>query len=793
MKTNGTHLLNAGVALFLALLVLTGAGCPILGPTDTQQELDSLIVAKSAVAGIAVDVSQVRYNRRTGEFSALLTLTNGLSDSFSPPLSAVIQNITTPTVSVLNADDMTLDGDPFFDVSHLVSDGSFDPGESLAFQVVFDNAARERFEFDVVLVDHLGTGTVSALFSIVPIAGDSPLIVEFMDESTAEGAGKRTDIATITEWLWDFGDGTTSDQRHPYHVYTVPGTYTVSLTVRDTLNEYQDTFVAADFVTVTPGTDSDGDDLSDSLEAAIGTDPNLWDTDGDTFSDGKEYFSDILDPLVPDAIPAPGVTVLNNLPDIQIESYDPDTGTLVFIYTGSTKAAPTFNAGEVLVFAARRDTNAKGFWNDLGGFATDISGKIVSVLTDPVAAGLRFTISMVPPELIEIFRGIDITWTEEVVLRPSGMPMENEPLLTLKGNNLEFGLDYMDFAITGTVVVSLHIDNGTLVFLAGEVDGDMTIWLDVYATANMNLQKDFEADLGTVLIPLGPIPATAELNLTAALHLSFDGTAHVTTGFNQQAGVRFGFEYLHSTGSLDPISEFTAGGYSHEPEFTLNAKAEAKVTVIPKLGISLYSIVGAYVGVRPYLSAHVESDMAEWDTCLLSAGVDVGIDAFASLEANLFIFNFSAESSFPEPPLSKPLWSGCVIPVGGTEDLDGDGIPDSWEITNGVDDPNGDPDGDGLTNLEEYQHGTDPNVADTDGDGASDGDEVAAGTDPNDGSSVVVPGFLLAVGESSGQISVLDLNSGAILSTANLPGKSVARLEGVCKGPMPLGGATFCS
>ncbi len=47
-------------------------------------------------------------------------------------------------------------------------------------------------------------------------------------------------------------------------------------------------------------------------------------------------------------------------------------------------------------------------------------------------------------------------------------------------------------------------------------------------------------------------------------------------------------------------------------------------------------------------------------------------------------------------------------------DSDGDGIPDDWEITNGLDpnDPNDallDPDGDGLNNLQEYQQGSDPN------------------------------------------------------------------------------------
>jgi PKD repeat protein len=35
----------------------------------------------------------------------------------------------------------------------------------------------------------------------------------------------------IDSWLWDFGDGTTSALQHPSHTYSLPGNYTVRLTV----------------------------------------------------------------------------------------------------------------------------------------------------------------------------------------------------------------------------------------------------------------------------------------------------------------------------------------------------------------------------------------------------------------------------------------------------------------------------------------------------------------------------------------------------------------------------------
>jgi hypothetical protein len=76
----------------------------------------------------------------------------------------------------------------------------------------------------------------------------------------------------------------------------------------------------------------------------------------------------------------------------------------------------------------------------------------------------------------------------------------------------------------------------------------------------------------------------------------------------------------------------------------------------------------------------------------------------------------------------------------GSFDGDGDGMPDQWEMDNGLDpdadDADLDRDGDGMPNFYEYENDLNPQVndaeADADGDGYSNFDEFEAGTDPQD-------------------------------------------------------------
>lgn len=58
-------------------------------------------------------------------------------------------------------------------------------------------------------------------FEAIPLDGIAPFSVSFTDKS----------LFSPVNWEWDFGDGHTSTQQNPTHVFALPGKYTIFLTV----------------------------------------------------------------------------------------------------------------------------------------------------------------------------------------------------------------------------------------------------------------------------------------------------------------------------------------------------------------------------------------------------------------------------------------------------------------------------------------------------------------------------------------------------------------------------------
>ena len=124
-----------------------------------------------------------------------------------------------------------------------------------------------------------------AAFTAMPTEGSAPLSVSFDASDSYDPDG------LVTSYRWSFGDGTSGSGMYPTHTYTLPGTYTVQLTVED---RRQATGTAAGEIVARAGTnyaiiigiaayarisqldytDDDAESVAQRLASLPGWDPN---------------------------------------------------------------------------------------------------------------------------------------------------------------------------------------------------------------------------------------------------------------------------------------------------------------------------------------------------------------------------------------------------------------------------------------------------------------------------------------------------------------------------------------
>jgi PKD repeat protein len=100
-------------------------------------------------------------------------------------------------------------------------------------------------------IDVIAPQPLEAVFSTDPSRGAAPLNVQFTDESPG----------TPTTWTWDFGDGATSTEQNPTHVFASIGSFDVALSVANDNAESDattvfDAVVVTDEVTLSPVADA---------------------------------------------------------------------------------------------------------------------------------------------------------------------------------------------------------------------------------------------------------------------------------------------------------------------------------------------------------------------------------------------------------------------------------------------------------------------------------------------------------------------------------------------------------
>ena len=185
-----------------------------------------------------------------GQFTVTLTVTDdsGVANAIAEDRLQIVVNappeptFTIPDRPVSVSEAAVLDGRASVDGDGQILSWIWDFGDGASGEGPVANYAWTRAgEFPVTLTVIDDSGTASALQSITrvvrvdaaPIADAGPDQFVSSSEVAFDGAGSTDSDGSVSEWLWEFGDGATGQGPTPRHAYARPGTYEVTLRVRD--------------------------------------------------------------------------------------------------------------------------------------------------------------------------------------------------------------------------------------------------------------------------------------------------------------------------------------------------------------------------------------------------------------------------------------------------------------------------------------------------------------------------------------------------------------------------------
>ncbi len=117
--------------------------------------------------------------------------------------------------------------------------------------------ARGQYEVVLIAIDATGSTEVRKFVDI----NFRPPQVLFITEPRTQSVGKEVKFqdrtiggyGTVIEWLWTFGDGSSSGEQNPTHVYMKEGSYTVSLEVTSAPDGQKGKLVKKDYVKIVEG------------------------------------------------------------------------------------------------------------------------------------------------------------------------------------------------------------------------------------------------------------------------------------------------------------------------------------------------------------------------------------------------------------------------------------------------------------------------------------------------------------------------------------------------------------
>ncbi len=345
---------------------------------------------------VQINKSGILFDRRSGQTSYDVTLTNISGETIQKPVYVAIKNLSPGEVTVANPDGYTAGGDPYYDYSALIAGAAFDPGGiSSAKKWIFNNPNRLRFTYTAVVFG--------------PYSANNPPVADAgMDQNALtgvpvylDGSGSYDPDGDLITFQWTMTgspEGSSAvlsgiDTASPGLTPDVSGDYTIQLTVNDgTDNSVPDeVIIHASVSNVAPNADA-GPDQSALVNSTVFLDGS-GSFDPDNAPDPLTYtwtfisvplnsifggadLSGVNPVFIPDK---EGVFIL----DIEVSDGDLSDHDRVSIFVEPFNVAPNANAGpDQIVWQVNKPVNLDGsasFDSDNGPSALTYQWSFVSL------------------------------------------------------------------------------------------------------------------------------------------------------------------------------------------------------------------------------------------------------------------------------------------------------------------------------------------------------------------------------------------------------------------------------
>ncbi len=470
-----------------------------------------------------------------------------------------------------------------------------------------------------------------------------------------------------------------------------------------------DTCDAVSGVCIPPG-DADSDGLTLPEETALGTDPDIADSDGDGLSDGAEVGADgLFDPLT-ETDPLDADTDDDGISD----------GDEVFGGGPLTGIGPTNPLHPDSDSDGLKDGTEVGVVSLVVPGAGTAAGAVGTALA--LFVGDADTTSQTHPTDADTDGGTVADGDEDLNKNGRVDPGETDPTDASDDTDADAdGLANADELAAGTDPFDSDSDNDGLSD-AVEVSGNLTDPLDADSDDDGVSDGDEVEQLGT-----DPnLPDSDEDGLSDGLETGV--TQGISGGLSDgPVGVAYAGTAAGFVGDADPLSTTDPAAADSDGDGLADSDEDADGDG---------AVTGLVVGDTGTPGSG-ETDPTEGDTD--GDGLQDGDEVDRGTDPT---DKDSDDGGIPDG-VEAAIGNDPLDPAddGGTLDADGDGLPDAVEASFGLDRNDADTDGDGIEDGDELSGGespttytdgvdTNPLDADTDDDGVDDGDELTALTDP---------------------------------------------------------------